>query len=525
MSRAIQLPLNNTVQTVTRPVIYDILSQVRRRMRLPESVEIRYYGEDGAAPQLDSLLVKDPKQTNKWAHTENLYIEITESDPPEYIGQIAVIAPDNQRIFADYSLGVYLRPVYAMTRVEVKIAYQAPDQNRAEKWRNEMRTRAGQGAWTYLHTASYSYCIPDPFAELLGVIHKRREAVAGYGDNFTEYLMKCITNRARIVTNLTGEKQVLAIAEEEVQIQGYFTNSGAPDRAVKDEESGRWNSEVTYIFEYEKPIEMVMNYPIMIHNQLLPAIYRPRLLENSFTQAFKRMGQNAAAFQAYTAQNQILQYYGNRGVQIPEFDNFIATPLQAGTVRAFMALAAISPTDLRSLLNLNQLGMFNVHTDVLKFMVESEWRFMAVEFQSILQLTYYKNVNIQSQDSLVVDSALNVSLVEDGDLRCSYRIRLGMMADFNLLNPVALTRLKAYPAAALRIINAINAAIRCMGGNKEFGFSRLPEEWLSKVGLTYDPGGVVTPGEGGYRNPNAPAFTPMGLVESLFVVAQPKSNV
>ena len=521
MSIPVQIPLSDVLQTVSRPVVIDVMRELRTVMRISNDTEIRYYGDDGGAFQAGSSisLSKETATENRWPHVDNLTIEVSETSDPDQVHLQNAMRADAQPIFADNELGVYLWPAYSAKRVEIKIEYKAQDRNMAERWANEMRLRFVQGRDLLLHTVTYSYFVPSQLLRALQEIHTLRENVAPYGETFEHWIRTHFTERTTLTTNFAGKQKELTIAEQQAGVQGFFESAMEPDKPNKDNESGRWISTISYVFTYQQPVAVSMQYPLVVHQQIVPKEFRPSTPLNSFQEAFKQHSRANGSLVPFQARNQALMVSGNAGLIIPSFDNFVPRSVPMSTIRAAMCLSSISVSDRRNLLDLNKLASFRFHSDILEFLREVEWQYLAVPYASIIQLHLYRGVRIQEQVSMAVTDGLLVNLVADGDLRSTYRVRIGLVVDFDLLPQAAMDRLKRYPKAAIRLIKAINAAIRSLANHPDIGKPRLTPDDLKKIGLGYNNDWNVVPGDEATIPTKGNALIEVALIETLYVVA------
>ncbi len=514
----VNIPLSDTLETVERPVIFDIINRVMLLTGL-NTKQIRFYGEGTqTAQQWNSSLNKDKNLNNLYPLVDNLFIEVEENYDTNRMLSMAVEAPEQPLIFSDPALGIYIKPVKSPTDVIITFKYRARDRNVAMRWRNEVRTKTAKNREINMHDINYSYHLPEQYLDALSAIWKLRNNIAGYGDTFESWFYKHMTNRVTVVSNLAGKHEILAIAEKQIGIQGLYDFEGVPDKPEKEGDVGMWTISFTYKFKYDKPINTVFNYPIVIHQQLLAERYRFQTPPYSLQAQWKQYSASGKDFAYFQADNQTVRAIANRGLDIPAFDTFYPETVPASTLRVFTVLTNISTVDLTTLFNLADLGDFNLDADILNFIQTSEYPFCTQLYQSIFQLNLYEDVYIQDNSLLVVDANLNVSATRALNLRKTYHVRLSMVSDLSLLPAAALARLKLYPIAMAKIIAAINQS-------------------LPSIGNSYTLNSVQFPGGGGISSANANLLGIQNwtnanqfgasTVQTLFIVAgsyQPDTN-
>jgi hypothetical protein len=485
---------------------------------IPETTQVRFYGEDGKAAQFNSTITKDLSTNNLWPHRENMAVEVDEDHDLDNAYAMAVKNADLSPVFCDPALDLMIRPVMSHTQVVVKVSYKAVDKNRAEMWQNELRTRFAMFRDTFVFDIDYSYDVPEYFLDILVAIHDAREKIAGYGDSVVDWAAQHFVSKARLVSNLTGTAKVLAIAERQSPVQGFFDFTMVPEKATRDEEPNLWVTSFSFRFSYDKPIEMVINYPMIVHQTLLDKQFRPAWDLPSYYSILRQFSASWEAFNRFTAQHQKLISYGNRGLSYPPDDNFLPRSTPHATARVFQCLLQFSADDMRSVVNLGDLGDFNLQADILEWM-KGEAPYMTQMYQSIFQLHLYEKTGIKDQSWLAVDANLNVVLTQDADLRRPYHLLLSLVANPDRLPTAAKARLAAQPVVAAKILNAVNASLRDLGSRPDMKRSRLTPGEVSVFDCHYDADYHVCPGSDGLVRDPGVNYLNWSLVETLFISA------
>ena len=501
----INIPLSDLLATVERPIIYDIINRVCILTGL-NTPQIRFYGEDASAAQWNSTINKDPNLQNLWPVLENLSIEVEEDYDPNRLISMAVEYPENPYIFLDNDLGIHIKPVKSPTDVIVRFKYTARDRNQVVRWRNEVRTRTAKNRDINMHDVNYSYTLPYQYLDVLEHIWTLRNNIAGYGDTFEKWFYSHMTDRITRVSNLAGKNGVLAIAEKQIGIQGLFDFEGVPEKPEKSEDNGMWSISFSYKFKYDKPINTVFTYPIMVHQQIIDKMYRFDAPAYSMQKQWAQRSLSGDDFAYFQGDNKTVQAMANRGLDIPAFDTFIPGTILPTTARIFSVLVNITPTDMRSLFNLADLGDFNLNQDILDLMRQSEYAYMPQLYGSIFSISLYAGNVIQDSSVLTIDSNLNVKATIDLNLRKVYHVRLSLVTDVTFLTIEARARLKLFPKALNKILAAISQSLPLIGGSPKN--SLTPYE-LSTLGIP---------------KPINPSQYGGSLVQTLFITAGTKKE-
>jgi hypothetical protein len=517
MAVTVNVPLSNILQSVERPVVFDIIRQVQDLTQISSKTHIRFYGEDAKAAQYNSTITQDKEQDNLWPHTENLTIEVDEDHDPDRFMATKIAGGENRPFFYDEPLSIVMKPAYSTSLVKISFQYKASDKNQATKWRNDIRARFSMGRQQNVHDISYSYEIPPAYMELLEHIHSLRENVAGYEESFEEWFTRCSSNRIHRLTNSNGKKTLWTVTETQGDILGAFDFEGVPDKSTRDDEPNLWVSSFTYVFRYDKPIEGVMVYPVCVHQQEIAAKYRPR--DNVLPVKKKAAGTSLESIRQFQTSERDAAYRGNLGLMVPEYDNFVPKSYPMGTIRAASVLVSIDPDHPKDFFHLDQMGDFDLRSAVLDFIKYSEYPYMCNQYASILQVHHFVDLQIKDQNNLYVDSDFGIRSKTDLDLRREHRIRLGLVANLNYLPLAALQRLKDNPVAAIVLLTSINSAITHIGNQGDIGYNRIPLNMLQGLGLRYEPDGwtIVTDNETVMNNLRGHYGHRWSLVQNLFI--------
>lgn len=457
----ISVTVQETKQSILRPVVLDIVRQILEITKIPQSTPILYPDDVGQVAQPGSTIDPNDKQKNIFPNNDKVTIEVEEDFDPANILSSAVFTTEHNPIFHDTDIGVYIKPVYSSNIVSINFKYKTKSKSMANRWRDDIQQRTSAGREMNLHQISYHYTLPVAVVAIAKEIHRLREAVDGYTETFAKYFQNKSTSRLTEVSDMGGTFSQPAIAETQKRIVGQFNFAAAPEKIENDEDGSGWIGSFTYTFKYDKPIACNMKYPVMVHNQVLSEKYRPS--EGSYN-LDDHPESNSTSFNSmrnFEAQLQAGLYSGpDLGIVLPKFDEFTPSSIPTGTISVFSALCQISQDDKKSLINFKQLGDINIQPDVLEFIEKSEYPFITKPYQSILQLDLYRRNALATAGLIVVDQNLDAKSINDLSLRTSHRVRFSIVANIGLLSPAAIERLKLYPKALVAILTAINEGLR-----------------------------------------------------------------
>ena len=478
------IPLPDIEQTVARPAIYQILAQVFEITQLPKDTEIRYAGKRGTLLTPGSTM--EDTTTNREAKfmSSNLTtVEVTEDYDKAAVQEIQPYSWDQPPIFLDPKLSFSLRPVYIPSNVTIEITYQHSSETEIRQWLSRMLANASAGRDIQLHDIVYTYPVPAPFTVLLEAIHACREATEGYQQTLGEYFDQHRSARMKTLSTQVGTQRHIVVEEKQSKIQGLFEFEVMPDKPEYIREQGLWKGSFTYKFSYQRPDEVLVAYPIAVHNQFLPEKFLKHL--DSVVDYFPRR-------RAFSASYQALQTFSNDTIaqavrpafpyiQIPPFDDFgkrldedAVFPKHTATV---LVARCFLDDDLKTLVNLNELGDVTIDHDILGFL-RTEYRHLNKMFFSVFNVALYINGQLQPYEAITVSSDLTVSSVKPLSKRNTHHIRLSVLPEINQPLYAALKRLYAHPKAFLKVLASLNELL-ALDPDFDTLYDRTPlAEWM-----------------------------------------------
>lgn len=456
----VSVTLPDTQQSISRPIVFDIVQQVIKITKLPES-DIVYVGDLQAAINPGST-IEDTDRHARFNVANRLYIEATETRDPFTLATTAVRVREHPPVFLDPKLGIYISPVYTSHDVTITFRYTANSETLARRWKDDMEMNLAAMRDINVHDAVCHYLLPVEYLQLLKHLYDLREATGGYGQSFEEYVTSFSTDRLKLLSNITASETRLAISEKQCKIIGQYGFEGPPPVPERDDGDGVWNISFEYKFTYDKPTGCDMCYPVSVHNTVIDGIYTDDFDTNidllRITKSYSKSIGAMASFETDTTMNHRLSPYPY--IRIPCYDDFKIPMQHPGMGTTIIALCTLDLPDKRSLLNLGNLGDYKLNGDILDFIKASETPFITMPYYSFVNVSLYKDNRLQSASSIRCTPQLDIIATTDLDPRSQYRITVNLVVDLEMIQRSAIDRLLKYPKAFVKIIGALNELLR-----------------------------------------------------------------
>jgi len=449
-------PIASLRESVTRPVVFDIVRQVMEWSGIPNTTKIQYDGETDRNKQPGSSVGVD-EEFNAFGTDPKWYVELDETAQATRILSTAVYYDDNPHVYYDDKIRAYIKPVYVPVDARLSITHRFTDHDSAQRWIDGMRTMISANRESRLFTVTYSYLIPKECMALVKELHRLRENVAGYGQDLDTYIKEKFTKKATIVTNAIGNNPEWAIAETQGEVVGYFEIEGEPEKGTKDSDHSGWNVNFSFLFKYDRPESCEIEYPLMIHNQLLSSKYRPTEAPaqvNNYQSNYSISSRALASMRSTRSPSK----HGLPGISIPSFDEFIPAEIPPNTLRLVTALTSIDQDNPLALMTLTDFDDYKLTPEVLSFL-NTEYPYLCKLDRSIFNVCVYRFENLLDFDRVEVDSNLMVRLKYTPSLRDMYHVRISVHKNPVMLNQEAKDRLRNNYTVAKQVIEALKPDI------------------------------------------------------------------
>jgi hypothetical protein len=448
----ISLTVQDTKQSILRPVVSAVVNQIKKITGLGDGVTVRMPGDLERMAQPGSSLGEDANDGTQSPYRDGVSIEVSEDYITDRILSTVTWSEDMLPIFSDRLIGVYLKPIMSPTEVTISIKFKSASSSAVARWRDDIRMRTSMGREQNIHRFTYHYAIPEDLLKVIHEIHRLRESVAGYGEDFSTYLKNNSTTSLTEIANLNGQEVSWAVAETQGRIVGRFDFEAFPEKPVKDDDGQTFTIGFNYKFSFDKAIACNLRYPPMVHNQVLVDTLIPdksQTDEDNYDRTYTASSEAFGFFESYRVYERA---FPNYTIAIPAFDEFTPDGIVPKTLAVFNALCAISDDNKRDLFNFNELGDTVIDEDILNFIMKSEYPFMAKPYASILHVSLYRSMSLTNDKMITVDSLGSVVATEDLSVRQSHRARFSIVGDLNMLDKKALVRLRAYSGAANKLV-------------------------------------------------------------------------
>jgi hypothetical protein len=456
------LPVPETLESVSRPVALQVLRQISQQLQIPQNIQIIFPGDALAIPYIGSTLAKDtvPQRFN----VEQRYrVDIEETYPEGYGLSTRFGQPDDFFFFYDKALGVYIKPSYQRVEMKLNVTYRSTSRTDADLWENRTKKKVSQGQQDHLLEIGYHYPLPASAIGLLCQIYDMRQANKPYDDDIGKWMRQCFSPKFSVISNLAGRQETFVIRENQIRILGWFDFDHSPPKFDRSVDAGAWDASFTYTFSFDKCETVVMRYPLMIHNQIMPHVFRDTTKVKEITDIIAQGSVSTEAFNRISHLGRAPATWTlPPGIPVPVDDDWLPEIEPPNTTNLMRLLLQVDPADPKALVNLNSLGEWRFDVKTRNYMKACGNNLRDL-YESVFKIDLYRNKEYMNSKLIMIDDDLNLHYDEALDEREYYHLTISLMYDLALLSDAAKRLLSIHGGFTIKLLMVLDPSIAKSG--------------------------------------------------------------
>lgn len=422
-------------KTVIRPIVHDVVKDLLEILRIDsEKTPVEYRGAAvNFAPRNSTL---DKEELNTFTTKQRVVITVND----EYVDRTVMSSDpryqDNPVVFRDAAMRVFVYPVKHTREFSVDISLHAPDRVTAGRWIRNMRSLIASTVANNLHGPTYSYNVPLEVMQFLIDIHQRGEMLAPYNRKIADWFEEKFTKNFTFVSDQAGKNVAPVIREQQLKIVGFFTSGTDVPREEPDSDgAGGWVTQLTYKFWADIPEEMVMNFPLMTHQQCLSAKYVSYELPEWIDTLRSNKSLTAQIYHHFDSNYQLPHPLDiTPGIPIPTVDDWIRPKLTSPYYMDIFRILIQFEENNSLICNLKELGDFAFLPVFMDYIQRTYPKMTGALYRNIFHCTVWRWDNLQAYEEVRIDEDLNVYFDGPIDLRDNYHLCIQMVTDPSMIS-------------------------------------------------------------------------------------------
>jgi len=345
---------------------------------------------------------------------------------------------NNRPIVYDKEEGLYFKPLTITNKLTLNFKVYDKDGTDVSNIVNMFDLLKGAGRDKFLHQIKTDYSIPNFLLYLLENIYTlKAEYIKPEINSFKEYLETISDKETYIAERVTDNASLNILARmEQRDIVGYFGDNITEKEKEQDEKTK--NIDWSYVVYYSKPIFIDVSYPIMVCNNFVETEF----IENigvsykEVLEYYKKVLYNQnylLSKRAYKLDDLPIPTSNLGYLTIPSVDDKKLLISSVNVNPILRVLVAINKEDKRSLFNLTELMEVELEPDIIEYLRRNYTNLTSYS-KSLFYLTIYENNRRLPDDTIMVDSELNVIATRDLDMCKTYRVFFNIISNIEVLD-------------------------------------------------------------------------------------------
>ena len=479
-----KIGLFGTDATITRPVLVRVVEDIN--MFLGFNRDIYYTLDqhetvDRAKDKLGQI------ESYSSPRREEVIVEYNDDMADGQDLSLINIRPDYQAIYRDDDIDAIIIPKYLKRKVTMNYKYISKSKSKITTLINMLRMLPAKDGQYVNHDLNYHYVLPTIIFELIKDINDKKNNYITTPVEIEDYINTYFDSRVDTTNASDGDslKTDIVIRETQQSVLGYINGNIGDIKKIEVEDKSSWSIEFEYVFEYETPVELLVNYPLVVYNQLINTRFREFLPKNDFLWKGTRTGGSRPIMDLTQAD---MRYY----FRLPKNKSYLSLPTedqhQLGKPYPYMArlmsvLTLVNPDDKKELFNISDIPTVSFKDDILEFWKTSEYEHVGMPFKSMYYFDIYKDGVWDSENTVYMDSELNLRTSLDLDETSIYRVCINVITDINMLNTDDKKRLETY-LESVAVDGAVSPIVEYYANTFNIDSADIPQYYTDYEVLT-----------------------------------------
>lgn len=454
----LRVEIRDTQETITRRIALDVVKGIAGALSLPPEVTVHFPSME------DTERVRLTENTDEAA--KRMYpsctfkIVVTDITDEQYAQATLIQKNETRPIFRDTKLGILASPVYERRIMTINLAINCPDKVIADRIRNDMRYSSLNNRLGLFHEAEYHYIIPDVFLAILTRLFKSTNEYRDDAQTMGEWLDERFDTQVVRKSTVAGVHTAFVKNEVIKLLYGLFDFKGQPNETQSEEHGTKHVIEFGYEVKYDRPLSLMLEYPIFIHNRRIDKqlidFGRKYVYEDLLEIPTRTTYLNALHGRMRDLRD------ANDGISIPHYDDWSPKHTHPYTQTLFKIRVIVNQDDSRELFNLGELGEVNFKEPVLRYMRKNNNEVLNHR-QALILVTLYINGEIADSDKLTLDSDLNLRTTMPMCPQNNYHIRISAYTKLRHLTQGGSDELRNNPDVCNIVLGGIDGRLIANG--------------------------------------------------------------
>jgi len=333
--------------------------------------------------------------------------------------------PLNKIFLYDKETKLSIRPNYKQVNIMITFNYKTRSRSAIRRVRDRLKTYYDTSGYTMVHNLPYSYLLPNNILTLINDIKELKDPSM----TLEEYITSIGVYKLDFTVNHGSERRVPVFNGVFTNIFGSF-ETNPEDIELEKQDNEYYNVEFTYKIIVKEPVNLVVQYPIIVNNEKIPDMWLPDEVVGRPVDNAENIISIANIIGDYKSMND----NQHAMVHIPSYDNFY--PLlydDHSMLRLVCMLLEVDPATPNLIFNINDLKYIGIPSLFINYLLKCDETELFLFSHSLIHIELYDG-NDKKDYGLFIDDDKNIKTTKPLSISGSYHLVINVVIDKAFIN-------------------------------------------------------------------------------------------
>jgi len=398
-----RLGLQGIEETVERPIHNGIIRDIKQFLVIDANTKV-FMDPNELNTDIDRTKDKlGQVRSNNSPRDEYLIVESEEVGADGFDIDLVNNTPGTYPIYYDGDVNAKILPVLHKRTVNMSIKYFNKSKSKVNAIVNRIRLMASSDGMYKTHTLEYHYAVDRYVLGLVSNINDLKNKRLTTALPLEDYIQDTFDNRVDYLNSLDGhvEKMSIAIREAQLEVLGYITDDTNNLNKEFESDSNGYSITINYSFSYDKPIALLMQYPIIVFNTPIDKRYRVKQ-ERRLPRVGLRTRETQPFYEAFSDKIEKIVKTNDEYIHIPVEDNYTVPDSNVNYRKLFSVLTVVDETSPTSLFYLDEIPGIVLKDSIIEY-IKADKDNLSKQYGGLFYFELYNYNKRQYNNDIVIE--------------------------------------------------------------------------------------------------------------------------
>lgn len=446
-----KLSLPAIEETIDKPVQRGVVTDIKTLIGVSSDIHVIYDTVETPNGKNDTKDKLGQVRSYNSPRDEFLSVSVEEVPTDGYELSVTNNAPGTYPIYYDVEVNSKITPIIHNRSVTLTVKYFNKSKSRVNGILNKLRLMSSTDGMYKEHTLEYHYVMGAHILNLIIMINELKNLRLATAVTLEEYMTATFDNRLDYTNSLTSDAlaMVLAIREAQVGVLGYISSDVNSINKDYDKDSGLYSIEFEYKFEYNKPIALIVQYPLTVYNTPVYEKYRIPVVKKLSKQGL-RTKDTSPYYLKYGDRVEHLLKPKDTYIHIPIEDHTNLPDLLSAYAKLFSVCLAVDETVPNDVFYIDELPDIVFKQSILDFLAIDKDN-LSLQYMSLFYFELFNGTKkVYGNDIIVTPVTEDIGGVLTDRIKLSttlpleitgeYRLVMNVLTDMTVMDTVSKAR-------------------------------------------------------------------------------------